>query len=420
MASIQPALRKLYGNDVKVLKYQTDRYHRLINLYREKFNQENGIFFSAPGRTEIGGNHTDHNHGCVLAAAVNLDSIAIVGINNDNKVILYSEGYEKPFQVDLNTKKPVKKEKYSTSALIRGIASRLEELGYLSGGFNAIITSDVLPGSGLSSSAAIEVLIATIFNNLYNQGIVPPDKIAMIGQYAENVFFGKPCGLMDQTACAYGGVISIDFKEPINPEIEQIDFNLDKEGYSLLVVNSGGDHSDLAEDYASIPREMKSVAKTLGKEVARDLTRNEIIENIEKIRKKSGDRAVLRALHFVEENARAQLQKEKLKKNKFDEFLYLINESGISSYCYLQNVFSLQKQKDQSVALALEFTSNYIKTIGEGACRIHGGGFAGTILAFLPKSHLKNYISLMESIFGKKCVLALNFRFYGSVCLSDL
>jgi len=244
--------------------------------------------------------------------------------------------------------------------------------------------------------------------------------LALIGQFAENEFFGKPCGLMDQMACASGGVISIDFKDPKKPAVEQINFDLNKENYCLVVVKSGGDHADLTDDYAAIPAEMKAVAKVLGKNTARDISRTDIIENTEKIRKKTGDRAILRALHFVEENKRVQLQRDELKNNNFESFLDLVNASGISSYCFLQNVFSHKNIKDQSLALALEISSNFIKNIGEGACRIHGGGFAGTILAFLPKSKIDAYKKLLESVFGKNSVVILNFRFYGAVCVNNL
>jgi galactokinase len=420
MVGLQVALKKLYGNNIQVLQYQTTRYQNLITQFKKKFSLENGYFFSTPGRAEIGGNHTDHNNGCVLAGAVNFDSIAVALPSEDQVITIYSDGYAKPFVVDLKNKKPVEKEKHTTNALIRGIAVRFLELGYNAAGFKAVISSDVFPGSGLSSSASIEVLIATIFNTLFNQGIISPDKLAIIGQYAENVFFGKPCGLMDQTACAFGGIISIDFEKPNAPVIEQINFDLEKYNYALVVVNTGGDHADLTEDYAAIPREMKAVAKVLGKKIARELTRQEIIENIKEIRKRASDRAVLRALHFVEENKRALQQIEELKNKNFNAFLKLINDSGISSYCYLQNVFSIQRIKDQSVALGLELSSNFINRIGEGACRIHGGGFAGTILAFLPKSKIKDYTMLMESVFGHQSVTILNFRFYGSVCLSDV
>lgn len=420
MVGLQIALKKLYGNNIQDLKYQTERYQLLMAQFKKKFNMENGYFFSTPGRAEIGGNHTDHNNGCVLAGAVNFDSIA-VALPSDNQVVtLYSDGYKEPFVVDLNVKTPVASEKYTTNALIRGIAVRFLDLGYSVSGFNAVISSDVLPGSGLSSSASVEVLIATIFSTLFNQGILSPDKLAMIGQYAENEFFGKPCGLMDQTACAFGGIISIDFKKLAAPVIEQVDFDLQKENYALIVVNTGGDHADLTEDYAAIPKEMKAVAKTLGKKTARDLSRQEILNNITELRKMTSDRAVLRALHFVEENARAVRQIDELKKNNFKKFLKLVNDSGLSSYCYLQNVFSIKRVKDQSVALGLELTAHFINTIGEGACRIHGGGFAGTILAFLPKSQINPYKELMESVFGVDSVVALNFRFYGSLCLSDL
>jgi len=420
MVGLQVALKKLYGSNIQDLQYQTIRYQKLISQFKKKFNLEKGYFFSTPGRAEIGGNHTDHNNGCVLAGAVNFDSIAVALPTEDQIITIYSDSYSEAFVVDLKNKKPIVGEKHTTNALIRGIAVRFLELGYNASGFKAIISSDVLPGSGLSSSASIEVLIATIFNTLFNQGIISPEKLALIGQYAENVFFGKPCGLMDQTACAFGGIISIDFKNPAVPVIEQINFNLEKYNYGLIVVNTGGDHADLTDDYAAIPEEMKAVAKALGKKTARELSRAEIIGNMNELRKKTSDRAVLRALHFVEENARARNQIEELKKKDFTSFLKLVNDSGISSYCYLQNVFSIQRIKDQSVALALELSSNFINNLGEGACRIHGGGFAGTILAFLPMAQVKTYTKLMESVFGDNSVVALNFRFYGSVCLSDL
>jgi galactokinase len=420
MDSIQSSLIKLYGNEKKILQYQQNRYQKLFRLFNAKFGKQDVKYFSTPGRTEIGGNHTDHNNGCVLAAAVNLDSIAVAAGNDSNKVIIFSEGYEKPFEINLNNTKVVPTEKNSTQSLIRGIAARFIELGYRTGGFNAFISSDVLPGSGLSSSASIEVLIASIFNKLFNRSVISPVKIAAIGQYAENVYFGKPCGLMDQTACSFGGVIAIDFKNPNQPFIEQVDFNMEKDGYSLIVLNTGGNHVDLTEDYASIPSEMGLVAQFFGKKVLRGLTRKQLTDSISTLRNRSGDRAILRALHFVEENKRIQLQKKALKENRFKDFLSLINESGLSSYCYLQNVISQKEQKEQSMALALELTSSYIKSTGEGACRLHGGGFAGTILVFLPDSKIKKYIKFIETVFGQGCVSSLKFRFHGAVCLSDL
>lgn len=420
MTDFNNALKKLYGDDSVVLDYQSQRYQRLVKTFKEKFGVADSQFFSAPGRTEIGGNHTDHNNGCVLAAAVNLDSIGIASASGDLTVTLFSEGYDNPFSLDLNNLSPVVNEKETTSALIRGIAAGFQNHGYVVNGFNAVISSDVLQGSGLSSSASIEILVGTIFSNLFNDANVSPKELALIGQYAENEFFGKPCGLMDQMACAVGGVISIDFKDPLEPMVEQLTFDLNKQDYCLVVVDSGSNHADLTDDYAAIPAEMKSVAKILDRTVIREISREDIISNIDKIRKATGDRAVLRALHFVEENERAQSQRDELKNNNFENFLNLINESGISSYCYLQNVFSLKNVKDQGVALALEISSNFIKNLGEGACRVHGGGFAGTILAFLPKSQINAYTRLMESVFGNNCVVVMNFRIFGGVCVNDL
>jgi len=420
MTNIKQSLQKLYGENAELFDYQNHRYQKLKKAYIEKFGEAETLFYSAPGRTEIGGNHTDHNNGCVLAAAINLDSIAVAAESGNSYVTLYSEGYDNPFFVDLKNLSIVEKEKGTTTALLRGIAKGLQNYGYSISGFNAVISSDVFPGSGLSSSASIEILLGTIFNSLFNNDEVSPKELALVGQFAENEFFGKPCGLMDQMACAVGGVVSIDFADPQNPDVEQLTFDLNKEEYCLVVVNSGGNHADLTGDYAAIPAEMKLVARVLGRSTARDISRQDIIANIQKIRNETGDRAILRTLHFVEENIRAQLQKNALKNNNFANFLKLINESGISSFCFLQNVFSFKNVKDQSLALALELSSNFIKKIGEGACRIHGGGFAGTILAFLPKSQMNPYSTLMESVFGNKCVVVLNFRLYGGVCVSNL
>jgi len=411
--------KKIYQRSTDQQK-QMERFQNLIRTYREIFNSNATHLFSSPGRVEIGGNHTDHNNGRVLAASVNVDVIAAVERIDRNGVIMYSEGYEEPFIVNLNQLRVVPAERGSTNALIRGIAEQFTRRGFRIGGFQAYVTSKILPGSGLSSSAAIEVLIASIFNWLYNGGQIPSDTIAKIGQYAENVYFGKPCGLMDQIACAVGGIISIDFKNPEIPVIERVEFDLKSQGYSLLVVNTGEGHEDLTEEYAAIPAEMKAVAAELGKTVCREISLEALMKNIPRLRTELGDRAILRAYHFFKENERVRAQVQALKRNDFARFLSLINESGNSSFRWLQNIYSSENFQEQGVALALAMTEEFISEIGEGACRVHGGGFAGTILVFLPEKSVSTYRTLMEGVFGKNNVLKLNFRSFGTVYLNSL
>lgn len=420
LKKLMPIFREIYctGNDL-VLEKKIKRYQNLINQFCEKFSEHNWHLFSTPGRTEIGGNHTDHNHGRVLAASVNLDSISVAAITNANTVTMYSEGYPEPFIVNLDHLEKVADETGTTFALIRGIAARLKQLGYQIGGFNATVTSDVLQGSGLSSSASIEVLIGTIFNYFFNDGKISPQTIAIIGQYAENEFFGKPCGLMDQTTCAVGGIITIDFKSPKEPVVDKIDFDFNSENYSLLVVDTGGNHAELTDEYASIPGEMKSVAREFGAEVCRDLDNEDLIRTIKELRPKVGDRAILRTLHFLGENARVVQQVEMLKKGDFEKFLSLVNDSGNSSFKWLQNIYTAKNVHEQGVALALALTENYLSNFQKGACRVHGGGFAGTIQVFLPNSDVHNYIQLIESVFGVGKVLVLGLRPYGTLHLNQ-
>ncbi len=406
---------EIYGEDNQVLEKQYQRYQKLGEKFEDTFLNRDVHFFSAPGRTEIGGNHTDHNHGRVLAASVNLDLIAAVAISDSNVVILYSEGYSQPFIVDLITLSVVEEEKGTTSALIRGIAARFKQLNYKIGGFNAYITSDVLPGSGLSSSASIEILIGSIFNYFFNDNKIAPEEIAIIGQYAENEYFGKPCGLMDQMTCAVGGIVTIDFKHPHQPVAEKVDFDFASQNYRLLVVDTGGTHADLTEDYASVPTEMKAVAKVLGAEVVRDLEFDHFMFNIRELRSKVGDRAVLRALHFFGDNARVLEQVDALKKGDFERFLALVNQSGESSFKWLQNIYTTRNVSEQGVSLGLALTEQYLKEIGAGACRVHGGGFAGTIQVFLPESAVDHYIQRIEYVFGKDAALVLKVRSRGAM-----
>lgn len=412
---IEESIRVLYGNDTGMVKEQLKRYEKLADQFGAHFKTGELHFFSTPGRTEISGNHTDHNHGRVLAASINRDSIAVASKSKENKIELFSEGYEEPFRVDLNHLKPIAEEKGTTAALIRGIASRLKQLGYHIGGFNACITSDVLPGSGLSSSASIEVLIGAIFNVLYNENQIPAETIAKIGQFAENKYFGKPCGLMDQMACAVGGIISIDFEDPANPLVNKVEFNLDMQQYSLLVVDTGGSHADLTDDYASVPAEMKAVAKFFGAEVLREISMDAYLEKIPDLRRQVGDRAVLRGLHFLRENERVAAQVAALESGNFQKFLELVKGSGNSSFKWLQNIYSPNNIKEQGVTLGLALTEKYIADIGQGACRVHGGGFAGTILVFLPNEAIQKFKEIIEPIFGEASIQELSIRPTGTV-----
>lgn len=409
--------QEMYGKEQEVLDTQFLRYQRISDTFHSKFAETDLVYFSTPGRTEIGGNHTDHNLGRVLAGSVNLDSIAVVAKSGDSKVVLYSEGFDGSFEVDMNDLAVNESERETTNSLIRGIAARFNELGYKIGGFHASMSSDVLSGSGLSSSASVEVLIGSIFNALFNDNTIAPEELAIIGQYAENNYFGKPCGLMDQVACAMGGIVTIDFKDPANPIIKKVDFDFAAQNYNLLVVNTGGSHADLTEDYAAVPTEMKLVAAELNAAVCRDLNMDDLIPEIAKMRSVTGDRAILRAMHFLVENERVVDQVSALENNDFKEFLNLIKDSGNSSFKWLQNVFTSKKVDEQGVSLALALSEKYISDIGEGASRVHGGGFAGTIQVFLPSSKVDGYRELMESVYGAGSVYVLKIRPVGTVCL---
>ena len=405
----------LYGKANQQIELNIQRYEKVVNLFTEKFDDGDIQLFSTPGRTEIGGNHTDHNHGRVLAASVNLDSIAAVTKTENNFITLYSEGFENPFVVDLSKLDPVAEEKGSTTSLIRGMVARFNKLKYKIGGFNAFVSSNVLVGSGLSSSASIEVLIGTILNHLYNDGSIPPETIAIIGQFAENKYFGKPCGLMDQTACAVGGIITIDFKDPQDPVVKKVNFDFSEQDYSLLVIDTGGNHADLTDDYDSIPGEMKSVAAELGEKVGRDISYEKLISNLKSLRLKVGDRAILRMIHFLHDNERVVEQVASLENNNFKKFLELVNESGNSSNKWLQNSYTIKNPQKQGINIALSVTENYIKKIGQGACRVHGGGFAGTVQIFLPNKSVNRYVGLMENVFVKGSVQVLNIRSLGTI-----
>ena len=371
--------------------------------------------FSAPGRTEISGNHTDHQHGCVLAAAVDLETVATVWLDESNQIQIQSEGYP-VVTVDLNDLNVREEEKNTTAALIRGVASAFAQRGAKLSGFRAKVHSTVLPGSGLSSSAAFEVLIGTILNELFFDKKLTAVEIAQIGQYAENVYFGKPCGLMDQTASSVGGMVFIDFNDPTNPVVEKINFNLHDAGYALCIIDTGADHADLTDEYAAIPAEMKQVCNFFGKDVLRQIPEEGFFAALPALRKQVPDRAILRAMHFYEENERVQAQVKALKDKKLDTFLELVKESGRSSWMYLQNITPTGSIMHQEVAVALALCEKLLA--GKGAYRVHGGGFAGTVQAFVPLDMLDLFKHSIEAVLGKNACHVLNIREEGGIRVS--
>jgi galactokinase len=390
--------KELYGTNQAILNNQAQRYNSLIDKFNNVFGKKDIMLFSSPGRTEIGGNHTDHNYGRVLAGAVNMDNIAVAAKNNTDVVSILSSGYEK-FEVNLSNLSPDKAENFTSASIIRGISARMKELGFAIGGFDCCIDSGVPVGSGLSSSASFEVLIGAIINHLFNNGKLEAVQNAIIGQYAENVYFGKPCGLMDQTACAVGGLVTIDFKDPSNPVVKKVNFDFVATGFSLVITDTGGNHADLNDEYASLPIDMKAVAAELGAKVLRQVSLDQVLDITPRIREKVGDRAILRAIHFQKDNQRVVEQVAALEKNDFKAFLGMVIDSGFSSFMYNQNIYPVNNVKEQGVSLALALSDIVLK--GQGAWRVHGGGFAGTIQAFVPEKLLDKYITTLEHVFGK-------------------
>lgn len=398
-------LEQIYSK--KKVEFQNDRYKKAIEKFTVVFNNKPQRFFSAPGRTEICGNHTDHNKGLVLAAGVSLDVIAAVAPTDDGVIQIQSEGY--PLNtVNTNDLTAKDDEKNSSVALIRGVAKGFADKGYKIGGFKAYTITNVLKGSGLSSSAAFEVLVATILNGLYNDGKANPVEIAKIAQFAENKYFGKPSGLMDQMASSVGGFISIDFADTANPVINKVSFDFSHCGHALCIIDTKGNHANLTPEYAAVPREMKYIAGYFNADCLREISKNDIIANYRSLRKKFGDRAVLRALHFMDDNERVLKESAALENGKFNEFLRLINESGNSSYMYLQNVYPSSAPDKQGLSSALYIAKDILK--GKGACRVHGGGFAGTIQAFVPYSILDDFRHGIENVFGKGSCHVLTIR----------
>lgn len=399
------------------LDHATARMIEAIEAFGKNYGEDRDIaVFSVPGRTEIIGNHTDHNHGKVMAGAINRDILAIVSKNDDNVIRFCSEGYSKD-QINISdVTSPEKFRKFTSRALVAGMVNAFIEAGHAVGGYDAYSCTEVLKGSGLSSSAAFEVMIGNILNHLYNDGKVDNKEIAKYAQYSENVYFGKPCGLMDQMACAVGGFVYIDFEDNKNPIVESVDLSLSDAGYSLCIVNTGGSHAGLNEDYASVPAEMKAVAAYLGKDVLRGLTEEDILRAVPMLRKRSGDRAILRAIHFVRENDRVEQALKALKNKDLQEFYKIILASGRSSYQYLQNVYTNHNPFEQGISLALCVADGFLSG-KDGAFRVHGGGFAGTIQAFVRKEDLDGFVSKMNAVFGDGAAMPLNVRPLGAVKL---
>lgn len=405
-------LKRVYVTESEI-KLQYDRFCALADDFDAVFSSASQVrMFSAPGRTEVGGNHTDHNHGRVLAAGINLDAIALAAKNDENIVRIKSKGYAMDV-VDIADLSVHPEEEGHSPALVRGVVNGFLNYGYNIGGFDAVTASKVLSGSGLSSSAAYEVLVGTMLNYLYNDGKIDAVTIAKIAQYAENEYFGKPCGLMDQMASSVGSFITIDFADPKQPVIEKVEFDFASCGHSLCIVDTKGSHSNLTDEYAAIRIEMESVARHFGKKVLRDVDEAEFKKNIPALRSELGDRAVLRAIHFFNDNRRVLKEVDALKNNDFDKFKAYVIESGESSYKYNQNVFAPKQADVQPVSLALAVSEEILK--GKGAWRVHGGGFAGTIQAFVPNELLNVYKTEMEAIFGEGSCYVLSIRPVGGV-----
>ena len=410
--ALDKTLAYIYGE--AALTYQKQRYASAIDEFVKIYGDREISLFSVAGRSELSGNHTDHNHGCVVAASIDLDIIAVAAKRDDSVIRVKSEGFPEDV-VDTSSYTAPITEKFGTSeSIIAGMCAGFLKDGYAIGGFDAYTTSNVLKGSGLSSSAAFEDMIGNILSHMYNDGKVDNVEIAKLAQYSENVFFGKPCGLMDQVACAVGGIVAIDFADPKNPIIDKIDFDLSEKGYNLCIVNTGGNHADLTDDYASVPAEMKAVAAHFGKSVLREIDKDTLVKEIPALREKVGDRAILRARHFLAENERVKAQKVALLDGNLDAFFAGVIASGRSSFCYLQNVYTTKNLTEQGLSLALCLAEGYLSD-KKAAWRVHGGGFAGTIQSFVPMNEVAGYKALMDSVFGEDKCIVLRIRPVGAV-----
>lgn len=395
------------------------RYGNVVKGFEKAFGDQDMLLFTSPGRTEISGNHTDHNHGKVLAGSINLDCVGAAAKNDGRKVHIISETYGQDLVIDLDDLSPSPK-KAGTMDLTKGLLKGFIDAGYKVGGFDAYITSNVISAAGVSSSASYEMLLCAMLNTFFNEGKMDTVAYAHVGKYAENHYWDKASGLLDQMACAVGGLITIDFKDPAAPAVEKIDFDFAQAGHSLIIVQTGKGHADLSADYSSIPEEMKKVAAYFGKSVLAEVSEGALLENLAAVREQAGDRSVMRALHFFEENKKVDKEVAALKEGRFEDFLSLITASGNSSWKWLQNCYTNSSYQEQGISVALALTELFIAEKGRGACRIHGGGFAGVIMAMLPNDLVEEYIARMDKALGEGCAYKMSIRPYGAVCWNEL
>lgn len=404
--------KQMYGENR--VEENAKRYEMVAECFAKEFGDREFEFFTAPGRTEIGGNHTDHNHGKVLAGSVHLDCVAAASANGTHTVTLISETYNQRLVIDLDNLAPTEKTT-GTEPLLKGIFAGLLEKGFKVDGFDAYVTSNVIGGAGVSSSASFEMLVCVIVDYLFNDGKIGVVAYAKAGQYAENKYWLKGSGLLDQLACAVGGMITIDFADIENPKIREIQCNFDEMGHDLVIINTGKGHADLSAEYSAVPNEMKKVAEYFGKEVLQQVDEDAVIENVRAIREFAGDRGVLRAFHFFEENKRVDAEVEALEAKDFDTFLRKITESGDSSWKWLQNCYCNETPEEQSITVALALTKLYLDKIGHGVCRVHGGGFAGVIAAFLPKEYTEGFTQYIDKALGEESAYVMHIRPQGAI-----
>lgn len=408
-------LEKMYGKDHA--KENKNRYLHVMEGFVQAFKNTDMYLFTSAGRTEISGNHTDHNHGKVLAGSINLDCVAAAAANGTDEIHIISETYNQRFTIRLDDLSPSEK-MAGTIDLTKGMLMGFQEMGYRIGGFDAFITSNVISAAGVSSSASYEMLICSMINTFFNGNKVDVVTYAHVGKYAENKYWNKASGLLDQMACAVGGMITIDFKDPLKPVVEKINYDFGAQDHSLIIVQTGKGHADLSAEYSSIPSDMKKVAAVFGKEVCADITEEEVIARVTEVKEKAGDRALLRALHFFEENKRVEKEVGALKEDRFEDFLELITESGNSSWKWLQNCY-VPGSEEQGITTALALTELFLKEKGCGACRVHGGGFAGVIMAMIPNALADEYIAYIEKAMGQGSAYRMSIRPYGAVCVND-
>ena len=410
-------LGELYGK--AAVAENQKRYEDLVGKFVKEFGEKDLYLFSSPGRTEISGNHTDHNHGKVLAGSINLDCVGVAAVNDTNFVNIVSETFNQSFTIDLNHLEPSDR-MAGTVDLVKGLLKGFEKSGYEVGGFDAYVTSNVISAAGVSSSASFEMLLCSMLNTFFNAGKMDTVAYAHIGKYSENHYWNKASGLLDQMACAVGGLITIDFLEPQAPVVEKIDFDFASQNHSLIIVNTGKGHADLSADYSSVPNEMKKVAQFFGKEVCAEIKEQDVIDHLAELRAYAGDRSVLRALHFFEENKRVEAEVRALKENRFGDFLDGITSSGNSSWKWLQNCYTNSNVQEQGISIALALTEIFIAEKKRGACRIHGGGFAGVIMAMLPNDLVDEYVAYIEKAMGEGSAYRMSIRPYGAICVNQM